>query len=107
MLMKSKPIRSQKLRDSAKGEECTFQFPGVCNGYSETTVLCHLPDESKGGSRKADDISCAYGCSNCHDLVDGRHYGKLKERIDFEWYTRRAMVRTWRRMIEKGLIKIG
>lgn len=107
MLTKTKAIRSQKLRDSAQGEECTLQFPGVCNGNSETTVLCHLPDESHGMSRKSDDLATVYGCSNCHDLVDGRHYSRVRAALDLEWFLRRAMVRTWRRMIEKGLIKIG
>ena len=104
-MLKTNPIRSQKLRDSARGEECTFQIPGVCNGNPETTVLCHLSDESHGVSRKSDDIAVAYGCSNCHDALDGRTRSIYGDEL--EWYARRAMVRTWRRMIEKGLIKIG
>lgn len=104
---KTKAIRSQKLRDSAMGEACTLEAPGVCNGYPETTVLCHLPDESHGMSRKSDDFCAAYACSNCHDLIDGRHYLQAKAKMNIEWYLRRAMVRTWRRMIEKGLIKIA
>jgi len=105
--MKSKPIRSQKLRDSARGEECTFQIPGVCNGNPETTVLCHLPDESHGMGRKSDDFCSAYGCSACHDFLDGRNRPKGILLANVEAFTLRAMVRTWRRMIEKGLIKIG
>jgi len=107
MLAKSKPIRSQKLRDSAEGEHCTIEILGVCNCDPDTTVLCHLPDESKGGSRKADDISCCYGCSACHSVIDGRVSSVFYSESDRQWYMRRAMVRTWRRMIEKGLIKIG
>ncbi len=112
MLQKTKAIRSQKLRDSARMEECTFQIPGVCNHDPATTVLCHLPDESHGGSRKADDHCSAYGCSSCHDAIDRRDregYSlivlSLAGSVDF--FMRRAMVRTWRRMIEKGLIKIA
>src|SRR3990167_9253871 len=65
-------VRSNAIRMSAKGEECTFQIPGVCNGNPETTVLCHLPDESHGMGHKADDISAAYGCAACHDAIDSR-----------------------------------
>lgn len=103
--MAKKSIRSNKIRASAKGEDCTFNIPDICNYNPETTVLCHLPDESKGMGLKADDISSAYGCSSCHDLIDGRRPHSFPE-SDIEWFMRRAMVRTWRKMIEKGLIII-
>lgn len=106
-LQKTKPIRSQKLRDSARMEECTLQFEGVCNHDPETTVLCHLPDESHGMGRKSDDISVCYGCSACHDLLDGRGENRNTVLIGADWTYRRAQTRTLRRMIEKGLIKIG
>lgn len=106
MLAKTKAIRSQKLRDSARGEDCTFQIPGVCNGNPETVVLCHLPDESHGMGRKSDDICSAYGCDQCHAAIDRRIKSELTD-YGFVYYAQRAMVRTWRRMIEKGLIKIA
>jgi hypothetical protein len=112
-MQKIRPIRSKKLRQSAKGEDCTFQIPGVCNGNPETTGLCHLPDESHGMGRKSDDHCSAYGCSDCHDVIDGRVKFKPGDpktfaviSVDKEFYMRRAMVRTQRRMIEKGLIVI-
>lgn len=110
MLTKSKRIRSQKLRDSAEGEDCTLNIPGACNHDPTTTVLCHLPDESHGMSRKSDDHCAVYGCDGCHSVIDGKRPGILRdlawdgENLDF--YIHRAMVRTWRRMIEKGLVKI-
>lgn len=93
------------MRDSAKGEACTFNIVRVCNFDDTTTVLCHLPDESAGARRKSDDISAAYGCARCHDVIDGRtpHNWRPGE---IERYMRRAMVRTWRRMLEKGVIVI-
>ena len=103
-----KPIRSQKIRDSARGEKCTLQIPGVCNSNKDTTVLAHLPDESKGMGRKADDISAWYACSSCHDAIDGRNpHAWVTILEDRDWYMRRAMVRTWRAMIESGLITIA
>ena len=100
-------MRSNAMRMSAKGEECTFQIVGVCNGNPETTVLCHLPDESHGMGRKSDDISAAYGCSACHDAIDGRAAPYVLSGDIKEQYMRRAMTRTWRRMVETGVVKIA
>jgi len=102
-LKKSTRIQSRKIREAARGEDCTFRIPGVCNGNPETTVLAHLPDESHGMARKSDDISAAFACSACHDAIDRRH---LVESFPREWYMRRAMIRTWRRLIEKGVIRV-
>ena len=60
-----------KIRKSAKGEDCTLRIPGVCNGNNETVVLCHAPYPGRGGMRNHD-WWAVYGCSDCHDMVDGR-----------------------------------
>ena len=99
-------IRSPKLRQSAKGQQCTLQILHVCNHDPYTTVLAHLPDESKGMGVKADDISACFACSACHDVIDGRvEFGRMID-FDREWYMRRAQNRTWRKWIEMGLIKL-
>lgn len=101
-----KPLVSKKIRNSARGESCTVNVAGVCNYDSATTVLAHLPDESKGMGKKADDLSACYACSACHDVLDRRRYDQDFE--DYrEWYMRRAMVRTWRRLVDLGIIKVG
>lgn len=97
-----KPIRSQHLRHSANGEQCTLNIAGVCNYDPSTVVLAHLPDESKGMGTKADDISACYACCDCHAYLDGENL--LPEDKDF--YLRRALVRTWRRWIERDLVVI-
>jgi len=99
-------MRSNAIRKSARGETCTFQIVGVCNHNPETTVLCHLPDESHGMGLKADDIASAYGCSACHDAIDGRASNPWAQG-EREWYMRRAMTRTLRRLIEKGVVKVS
>lgn len=99
-------IVSQKMRDSARDEECTFQIVGVCRNNPETVVLCHLPDESHGMALKSDDLSAAYGCYECHQAVDGHAPCPELDAYRSD-YLRRAMVRTWRRMVEKGIIKIA
>lgn len=72
--LKTKGPRMTPIRKSARGEECTLQIPGVCNSNPETTVLCHsnaLAD-GKGMGLKAPDTAACYGCSACHDVLDGR-----------------------------------
>ena len=99
-------IRSKKLRESARGKPCTLQIVGVCNGNWETTVLGHLPDESHGMAKKSDDISSGYGCSACHDVIDGRKPWPAGEKEHEQFYLRRAQVRTLRMMFDDGLISI-
>lgn len=99
-------MRSKKLRDSSRGKPCTFQIAGVCNGNWETTVPCHLPDESHGMALKSTDLAIADGCSACHDVVDGRVRCKEFEKHR-DFYLRRAMVRTWGRWVDEELIKVA
>lgn len=91
---------STKLRNSAKGQECTFQIPGVCCHDPERTVLCHIRDEKKGLGNKADDWSAAFGCDRCHEAIDHHKLPIDQERF----YVLRALQRTWRNWIERGLI---
>lgn len=99
-------VRSKKLRDSSKDKPCTFQIVGTCNYNWATTVPCHVPDESHGMALKATDLALADGCSACHDAVDGRvPCPEYSEHKDF--YLRRAMLRTWGRWLDEGLIKIA
>jgi hypothetical protein len=99
-------IKSKKIREAARGQDCTFNIAYVCNYDPATTVLAHLPDESHGMGQKADDISAAFACSSCHNVVDNRVYDEHYS-LSKQWYMRRAMVRTWRKLIEMGVIKIG
>ena len=94
-------IKSKKLRDSARGEDCTFNIVDVCNYNPETVVLCHLPSENAG--YKSTDVSSGYGCSACHAVIDSR--GTLSD-ADYEFYARRAQERTITRFFDKGLITI-
>jgi hypothetical protein len=104
-LQKTNPHRSKNLRNSARGQDCTLNVVGVCNYQSETTVLAHLPDESGTAAvgSKTDDWCACFACSDCHRWIDGYEGGK-GERF---WYIRRAMIRTWRKWIEMGLININ
>lgn len=98
-------MKSKKLRDSARGKPCTFQIAGVCNGNWDTTVAAHLPDETHGMALKATDLAMADACSACHDALDRRVVSAEMEG-NRNFYMRRAMVRTWSRWVDEGLIKI-
>lgn len=98
-------IISKHIRESARGEACTLNIAGVCNYNNETTVLAHLPDESNGMGTKSTDLSACHACSACHSLIDSPGDIRLTSE-EREWYMRRAMVRTWSRLVEKGIVTI-
>ena len=100
MIPKSKPMVSKKLRDSARGEECTMNGP-ECNYNPETVVLCHSNryEHGKGKGLKADDREAFYGCSGCNFWFDS--VSASKDYKD-ELY-RAAKEKTHERMREKGL----
>lgn len=102
-------IRLKKIRDSARGQACAVQSP-FCNGNPETTVFAHYGEPGeKGMGLKPDDTSGAYACSACHDWLDGRvkHNGHhpITEMMDIEYYWFKAMRRTWKLLIENGVLK--
>lgn len=72
--MKKSRAKSTPARRAARGRDCTLMLPGVCNRDPATTVLCHsnrLAD-GKGMGLKAPDSAACFGCSDCHDVLDGR-----------------------------------
>lgn len=69
---KTPSVVSRKIRDSARGEECSLRLP-CCNGDPETTVLAHLRYFGWAGiAQKPHDFLAVYACSSCHDALDGR-----------------------------------
>ena len=99
-------IRSNKIRQSAKGQDCTVGIVGVCNRNPETTILAHYPSEGKGMGIKSTDISAGYCCSDCHNALDGRTKHANLDYGEKEFYMRRSMVRTWEKLVDAGIIKI-
>lgn len=97
-------MKSQKLRNSARGRDCQVRLMGVCNFNPETTVLAHLPGGGMG--MKKPDIHAAFCCSACHDALDGRvNYPIDKEALDLAH--RQGVERTQSIWLQEGLIKIG
>ncbi len=96
-------IVSQKLRDSAKGQECTLRIVGTCNHDPETTVLAHLPSAVAGKATKSDDWHAAFACSACHHALD---YHAMTNG-DVAYYSLRALQCTQKIWRDKGLIVIA
>jgi hypothetical protein len=106
--MKVSRPRSTPIRASARGEECTIRLPMVCNFETDTTVLCHSNklEDGKGMGLKAPDHCAAYGCSACHDVVDGRRPRPegLSQELVHSLFAE-AVTHTNRILKRKGLLK--
>ena len=107
MIHKDRTIRSKKLRDSARGQDCLMSVPGVCNHNPETTVLTHIRSHtSKGIGQKPHDLLAVWACSGCHDWYDGRTHAKDANAMRDDYFNdahKRQLIE-WERM---GLIKVA
>lgn len=101
---KTKPVRSKKLRDSARGRDCSIRLPG-CNGGGDTTVLCHMPNSGRGIARKASDVMSFFGCSECHARVDGRVSCEISPEL-FHKALIMAHAETIQIWIDEGLVTV-
>lgn len=115
MIEKRQQYRNKKILDAAKGQECTINSP-VCNYDSSTVVFAHFNDgwAGKGAGQKADDFAGAFACSDCHKWLDGEiwktdtNQNKILEQqllVDYEFYWRRGMYWTIRRLLDLGILK--
>lgn len=77
-------------------------------------MACHYGEAGdKGAAYKPDDTAVAFGCNVCHDWLDGRlHPDNETEMLGEDsveqakiWYWFRAMRRTWRILVEDGVLK--
>lgn len=98
-LTKRNHVRSKKILAAANGEPCTWPGCGIQDG---TVVAAHsnLSADGKGLGMKAEDIYVAFLCHQHHMLYDSKKKMMLQEDFDF------AMKRTWRVLIDRGIIKL-
>lgn len=90
------------LRREAKGRECLIRIPGHCNGNPETVVGCHFRLASLCGvGMKPDDRFMAWGCSACHDAIDGR-VRSAYSRDELKLMHAEGVFRTQAVLIEEG-----
>lgn len=93
---------SRKLRESARGQNCSLRIPGICNFNTETTVLAHINSVGKGMGIKSEDFFAVFSCSSCHAALD-------EHRIpgeDVAAYTLSALYETWRMWFKNGIISV-
>lgn len=105
MRCETSPIRSNRLRDGARGQRCQLQLPGICLGGTDTTVLAHLPSAPHGLALKGDDLIAVEACRACHDAIDGR--------VPYDWQPGEksavmyeALTRQLHSWVVRGLIRI-
>ncbi len=88
--LKMKGPRMTPIRRAARGQDCTLQLVGICNRDPAAMVLCHstyLADE-KGMGLKAPHTAAGFGCTACHDVLDGRRPRPEKfSRLDLTYLT--------------------
>ena len=85
---------SQKIRDSAEGEECRMRMPW-CDWDTSTTVLAHIRRFGLAGTAgKPFDLASFYTCGTCH--------AREQEAGDDDIL--RAHLLTLQALYEKGLI---
>ena len=102
-LTKRKAIRSPAIRDSAKGETCTW--PGCDSPNGVVFAHSNMSIHGKGMGRKADDIFGAYLCYAHHKEYD--HYWTSNKTFGYnESFFMRAMSKTWKLLVYKGIIKV-
>lgn len=92
-----------KIRKSAKGEQCLIRIPGHCNYDPATVVLCHIG--GAGLALKSPDMHGAYGCSDCHNVIDGRVPTK-HSKTDVKLWFFEGIFRTQLELLKKGLINV-
>ena len=94
---------NRALRNLARGRDCQIRTPD-CNYDPETTVLCHLGGAGMG-TKHNDFTGGAWGCSSCHDLVDGRVTSKYPRELLKLWHLE-GVIRTQETLIAEGKVKI-
>ena len=97
--------KQNRFTKSARGEECTLMIYPYCSGDIEKTVLCHINCEDKGTSIKSPDFFAVFGCSDCHDIIDGKRQVELSK-VEIIKCIQRGLYRTWKRWIELGVVKL-
>jgi hypothetical protein len=105
--MKSTRPKMTPIRRSARGEACTLMIPGICTNDTSTTVLCHSNrlEDGKGLGLKTPDTEACYGCSACHDVLDGRRpRPSWLSSENLQMAFDRARTNTQRKLKEKGLM---
>lgn len=98
--------RDQRIRDSARGEDCAVRLPG-CPCQPDMTIWSHYRGSAggKGLSLKAGDRAGAYACTYCDAVYDGQRQrpdGMTKAEVDLAWHE--GHIRSLLKLEQKGLL---
>jgi len=96
--------RSKKVRNSARGQNCTLRIYQVCNHNPETVVYAHVGGAGGVGMKCGDNMG-VYACSSCHDVIDGR-INYPDGSYDFSADILRALEETQQKLIDSGIMVI-
>lgn len=90
---KSTALRNPALLAMARGQDCQFRVPYVCNGDPETVVAAHsnMSTHGKAGARKADDCYVVFACHACHSWYD--QGAGARNRSESDWMFLAALER--------------
>ena len=95
--------RNKKLRESARGQECTMLGPYCTGGGEARNDVCwrHSNEQrhGKGTGIKANDLFGFYGCQNCEDW-----YSNSLAKPDAVYYFRDAWERSMIKVCELGVL---
>jgi len=105
--MANKARRNNKIRNAARGQECTLQLFPYCTLNPETVVFCHMDSPDNGIGLKASyDFWGAFGCYECHKIADGAHIPKDITPEEILQAKLRGIYRTQKLLMEMGIIII-
>jgi hypothetical protein len=94
---------ANKLRQSARGQECQVRLYQICRGRNDTVILAHLPGGGVGG--KGFDTAASFCCFECHDAIDGRVQTDLYTQDDLTLAHLQGVMRTQSIWIKEGILK--
>lgn len=103
MMMKDSPVRSARLRKSAKGQPCVR-----CGADDGTVVLAHYTglrqhQYGKGRGIKCSDHMGAHLCHSCHLHFD---QPELRKSVEASEEFLHCIALTWGRWLGAGLLDI-
>jgi len=90
--------RSKKIKDSARGQECSLRLPG-CSFDTEQTIFAHVGSDRGMGFKCGDNMG-VYACLPCHNSIDG-HLRKT-----FANDILRALEETQSKLIQQELLVV-
>jgi len=96
--------KQDKFTKSAKGQDCTVNYPG-CMFQDGTTRFAHLRDNTTGYGTKEQNIHGAYACQHCENIYSGlKSIGLPAMAIELHFLL--AIIKTQKIMIKQGILEL-